>query len=327
MLNAKLNLNQELFVTPLNTSSTRDGFGEGLTGVGKNPNVVVLCGDLKESTKVADFAKMFPERFIEAGIAEQNMASVASGLALSGKIPFVVSHAAFNPARNWDQIRMSVCMNKANVKLVGSHSGFSNGPDGATAEPLEDIAITRVLPNMTVINPIDFAQAKHAVEVIVEHKGPVYLRLSKEPTPQITTEKTPFEIGKALMLTEGSDVTIISCGPITYEVMKAAKDLAGKHGISAEVLAMPTIKPLDEKAILESAKKTRCVVTVEEHQIIGGLGSAVAEVLGEKLPTKMARMGVKDTFGESGTYKELIDKYGLSAHQLVNKVLELIKEK
>lgn len=327
MLNQKLYLNQDLFSKDVDLKASRDGFGEGiLEAAEKNKNIVVLAADLSLSTKLKPFMEKFPNRFVNCGIAEQNMTGIASGMALSGKIPFVVSHAIFDTTRNWDQIRLSICFQNANVKLVGSHAGFSNSPDGGNAEPLEDIATMRVLPNMTVINTIDFEQTKKAVEAISKHKGPVYLRFSKAETPQITTEKTPFKIGKADVFIEGKDVTIISCGPIIFEAMVAAKTLKTKYQIETEVISCPTVKPLDEETILKSVKKTSCVVTVEEHQIIGGLGGAVAELLSGKLPSLLLRIGVNDSFGESGTYEELKDKFGLSAHHIEEKVYNFLKK-
>ncbi len=308
-------LNQEI------TKSNREGFGKGLQEIGeKNPNVVVLCADLTSSTKADKFAAEFPDRFIQVGIAEQNMAGIAAGLALSGKIPFIVSHAIFSPSRNWDQIRMSICLSKANVKIVGSHSGFSNGPDGAVMESLEDLALMRVLPGMTVIQPTDANEARNAVAAVVDLKGPVYLRISKAETPLITSPDTPFVIEKAHVLQEGNDVTLIASGPITIECLLAARELRAKYKIEAEVIVCPTIKPLDEDTIIESAKKTKKVFTVEEHQIIGGLGSAVAELLSEKFPVTVKRLGMKDCFGMSGTYQELKDKFGISSHNITKEI-------
>jgi transketolase len=326
MLNPKLHLNQELFHEDVKIKSGRDGFGEGLLETGaKNPNVVALCADLTSSTRTDLFAKKFPKRFIQTGIAEQNMIGVATGMALTGKIPFAISHAIFNPSRCWDQIRVSVCLSNVNVKIVGTHSGFSNGPDGAVAESLEDLALMRVLPNMIVVQPSDAVETYKAVIAAAEYKGPLYLRVSKEETPLLTTEETPFEIGKAYVLVEGKDLTLISSGPITYETLLAARDLKVRYKIDVEVISCPTIKPLDEETILESVKKTGKVVTVEEHQIIGGLGSAVAELVSEKFPVKIKRIGMKNTFGESGTYQELKDKYGLSHHNIVEEVNTFLK--
>lgn len=327
MLNSKLKLNQNLFTKDVELKSSRDGFGEGIVEAAqRNDNIVVLAADLANSVKLNDFIKKFPQRFIQTGIAEQNMCSMAFGLSSNGKIPFVVSHAVFLTSRAWDQIKLSICSTNSNVKIIGSHAGFSNGPDGLSAEPLEDIALMRVLPNMVVINTIDYEQTKKATVKIAKHKGPVYLRFSKAETPKITTKETPFKVGRADVLIEGKDVSIISCGPITYDALVAAKNLKAKYKIEAEVISSPTIKPLDENTILKSVKKTSLVVTVEEHQIIGGLGGAVSELLSEKLPTKLLRIGVNDTFGESGSYEELKDKYGISSHHIEEKVLKLLKE-
>jgi transketolase len=327
MLNQRLKLNQDFFING-NKKSPRDGFGDALLEIAEKDNsIVALAADLSESVKLKKFIDKFPDRFIQAGIAEQNMCSIASGLAMEGKKPFVVTHAVFLTSRAWDQIKLSICMTNANVKICGSHEGFSNGPDGASAEPLEDIAIMRVIPNLVVINPIDYEQTRKAVLEISKHMGPVYLRFSKAELPNITTKETPFKIGKADTLVEGDKVTIISCGAITYEALMAVNNLKAKYKIDAELISSPTIKPIDEFRILESVKKTGIAVTVEEHQKIGGLGGAVAELLSEKLPSPLLRIGVEDTFGESGSYQELKDKYGLSSHHIEEKVLNFLKEK
>lgn len=327
MLNPKLKLNQDLLNKGVKIKSCRDGFGDGIVeAADKNPNIVALSADLSNSVKLDSFIKKYPQRFIQTGIAEQNMCSIAFGLSSNGKIPFVVSHAIFITSRSWDQIRLSICTTNSNVKIIGSHAGFSNGPDGLSAEPLEDIALMRVLPNMVVINTIDYEQTKKAVKELSNYKGPVYLRFSKAETPEITTSETPFKIGKADVFIEGKDITIIACGPVLYEALVAAKNLKARYKIEAEVISSPTIKPLDEDAILKSVKKTHLVVTVEEHQITGGLGGAISELLSEKLPTKLLRIGVSDTFGESGSYEDLKDKYGISAHHIEEKVLKLIRE-
>ena len=327
MLNSRLKLNQDVFLEDVEKKSPRDGFGETLVEVAqKDSSIVALAADLSESVKLKNFFEKYPERFIQTGIAEQNMCSIASGLATEGKIPFVVSHAVFLTYRAWDQIRLSICMTDSNVKICGSHEGFSNGPDGASAEPLEDIAIMRVLPNSTIINPIDYEQTKKAVAEISKHKGPVYLRFSKATIPNITTKDTPFKIGKADTLVEGKDITIISCGTITYEVLLAVKNLKAKYKIDAELISSPTIKPLDNLRILESVKKTGRAVTVEEHQITGGLGGAIAELLSEKLPSPLLRIGVEDLFGESGSYEDLKNKHGLSSHHIENRVINFLKD-
>ncbi len=328
MLNTRLKLNKDIFLKDEKKRSSRDAFGDAIVELAtKNESVITLSADLSESVKLKNFKDKFPRRFIQVGIAEQNMCSIASGLAIEGKTPYIVSHAVFLAYRSWDQIRLSVCMDNANVKICGSHEGFSNGPDGSSAEPLEDIALMRVLPNMTVINPIDYEQTKKAVVEISKMEGPVYLRFSKAEIPDITTKETPFKIGKADILVEGKDVTVITCGAITYEAIIAVKNLKAKFKINAELISSPTIKPLDETRILESVKKTGVVVTVEEHQVAGGLGGAVAELLSEKLPTPLLRIGMNDSFGESGTYEELKNKYGLSAHHIEDKILKFLKER
>lgn len=326
MLNSKLCLNETIFTKDKGVKSTRDGFGDGIILAGReNENVVVLTADLEDSIRVSKFKEEFPKRFIEVGIAEQNMAGIAGGLALSGKIPFITSFAVFNPGRNWEQIRLSVSYQNTNVKVVGSHAGLSACADGGSAQALEDIALTRVLPNLTVINPLDYFEVIKATVAAAKHKGPIYLRIYREETPVITTKDSPFEIGKAYTLIEGKDITILSTGPITYEALEAAKQLKAKYKISAEVISCSTIKPLDEKTILESIAKTKKVVTLEEHNVMAGFGGAVCELLSEKHPIPVTRIGVEDKFGQSGTYKELKDKYGISSHHITKKILDLLK--
>ncbi len=292
---------------------TRAGFGRGLVAAGKqNSNVVAACADLTDSTKMNEFADAFPERFVEIGIAEQNLVTVGAGLAAMGKIPFVSSYAAFSPGRNWEQIRTTICLNDRPVKIVGSHAGVSVGPDGATHQMLEDIALMRALPNMVVIAPGDSVEAEKATLAMAADKRPNYMRLAREKTPILTTEKTPFEIGKAYVFHEGTDVTIIATGTMTYQAMVAA-DMLKSDGISAEVVHVPTIKPLDVQTILASVEKTGAVVTAEEAQINGGLGGTIAELLGEELPTPMIRIGMRDRFGESGEPTELLEHFGLTA--------------
>lgn len=323
MLNTKLHLNESIFTKDVELNSTREGFGKGIAGL-KNEGIIVLSADLSESLKLTDFIKKYPKRFIQCGIAEQNMAGIAAGLAMSGKIPFMTSFACFSPSRNWDQIRVSVAQQNTNVKIVGSHSGFSPASDGRSAQAFEDIALMRVLPNIVIVQPTDYEETVKAVDEIAKHKGPVYLRLSREKLPDITKKKTPFEIGKGYTYVEGEDVTLISSGPIMVEVLHAAKDLKSKHSINAEVISIPTISPIDKSAIFSSVEKTQRVVTIEEHQVIGGLGSAVCELLSEHMPTPVLRIGMSG-YGETGTYKELLDKYELSSHHIVNKVLKFIK--
>ncbi len=306
---------------------TRNGYGEGLVVAGKkNSNVVVLCADLTESTRSHLFQKMFPDRFIEVGVAEQNMAGLAVGMTYAEKIPFLSSYAVFSPGRNWDQIRVNACYNNANIKIAGAHTGISVGPDGATHQALEDIAITRVLPNMTVVVPCDYRETIKATVAVAEIKGPCYLRFTREKTPAFTTEKTPFQIGRAEIFKAGKDVSVIACGPLVYEALVAAKILE-KEKISVEVINSHTIKPLDVETIVRSAEKTGCVITVEEHQISGGLGGAVAEALGEFCPVPLERVGMPDTFGESGEPEELLKKYGMTRETIIKKIKKVLKRK
>lgn len=298
--------------------NTRDGFGEGLVLAGrKNKQVVALCADLSESTRLSYFRDEFPTRFMELGVAEQNLAAVASGLAAVGKIPFIASYAMFSPGRNWEQIRTTICYNNQSVKIVGAHAGISVGPDGATHQALEDMAIARVLPNMTVVAPCDYNETKKMVLAAVKRQGPVYFRFARAETPSFTTGKTPFEIGRAEIFRQGRGVTIIACGPLVYEALLAAEVA------DAEVINCHTIKPLDEAVILKSVKKTGRVITVEEHQVAGGLGGAVAEFLSENYPAPIFRLGVRDSFGESGEPKELLEKFGLKAKNILEAVKEM----
>lgn len=290
----------------------RAGFGRALvTAAQQDDNVVAACADLTDSTKMAAFAKEFPDRYIEIGIAEQNLVTVGSGLAAMGKIPFVSSYAAFCPGRDWEQIRTTICLNDRPVKIIGSHAGVSVGPDGGTHQMLEDIALMRALPNMVVLAPCDSLEAERATLAMAKDGRPNYMRLAREASPVITTAKTPFEIGKAYVFSPGADVTVIATGAMTYQAMLAAEMLF-KEGIDVEVINCPTIKPLDTNTILKSVKKTGAVVTVEEAQIIGGLGGAIAELLSEELPTPLRRVGMKDRFGESGEPNELLEHFGLT---------------
>lgn len=296
---------------------TRKGFGRGLVKAGElNDQVIALCADLTGSTQIEPFALKFPERFIEVGIAEQNLVTVASGLAKMGKIPFTASYAAFSPGRNWEQIRTTICLNNQKVVIVGAHAGLYTGPDGATHQMLEDIALMRVLPNMVVVVPGDAIEAEKATIAIASDPRPAYIRLARDNTPIVTTDKTPFQIGKAYVFSEGRDLTIISTGVMTPLALDAAERLF-HDGIDAEVIHCPTIKPLDAATILTSVKKTKRVITIEEAQINGGLGGAVSELLGEELPTPIIRMGVKDVFGQSGTPDELLKHYGLTAKHIM----------
>jgi transketolase len=302
--------------TDLDQEPIRKGFGRGLLEAGKrNGNVVAACADLTESTQMHLFRDAFPERFVEIGVAEQNLATVGSGLAAMGKIPFVSSYAAFSPGRNWEQIRTTIALNDRPVKVVGSHAGVSVGPDGATHQMLEDIALMRVLPNMVVIAPGDSVEAEKATLAMAADSRPTYLRLAREATPIFTTDKTPFEIGKAYVLEAGEDITLIATGTMTYQALVAAS-LLYKDGISAEVIHVPTIKPLDATTILKSVKKTGAVVTAEEGQIAGGLGGAIAELLSDEHPVPVKRIGMRDRFGESGAPNELLEHFGLTAKQI-----------
>lgn len=307
----------------LNNNSTRAGFGEALLDAAKkNPDIVVVSADLAESSRVQGFAQKYPDRFIEVGVAEQNMLGVAAGLALSGKVAVAVSFAVFSPGRSWDQLRISICYSDANVKIIGHHTGLSVGEDGASHQALEDIAITRCLPNLTIVAPADYLEAKKATEAILKINGPVYLRLTRPNTPIFTTKQTTFKIGQANILLPGKDITIIAHGPILYEALQAVKILA-EHKIKAELINCHTIKPLDEKTILKSVQKTGLAITLEDHQKIGGLGSAVAEILSQSLPRPLTIMGVKDTFGESGDYQKLWQKYGLGRQHIVHAAQQL----
>lgn len=308
-----------------NLEPIRAGFGRGLKRAGENDeNVVALCADLTESTQMHLFKEAFPKRFVEVGVAEQNLVTLASGMARAGKIPFASSYAAFSPGRNWEQIRTTICLNNQPVKVVGSHAGVSVGPDGATHQMLEDIALMRVLPNMVVIAPGDSIEAEKATLLLAKNNMPTYLRLAREKTPIFSTENSPFEIGKAYVLKEGSDVCLMGTGTMTYQLLKAAVVLAD-NGIDAEVLHVPTIKPLDEETILASAKKCGRVVTAEEAQAAGGFGGAISELLSEKIPMPIMRIGMEDRFGESGSPSELLVHFGLDFNSIVNKVKEFTK--
>lgn len=300
----------------LQLDAIRAGFGRGLVKAGElDVNVVAACADLTGSIKMDSFAKTFPDRFIQVGIGEQNLATVGAGLALAGKIPFVASYAAFSPGRNWEQIKTTACLNEIPVKIVGGHAGLYTGPDGATHQMLEDIALMTVMPGMVVLCPCDAVEAEKATLAMAKDPRPNYLRMSRENTPVITTDKTPFEIGKAYVFEEGTDVSIIATGVMTYHALLAA-ELLYKDGISAEVIHVPTIKPLDEQAILKSVRKTGCVVTVEEAQIHGGLGGVIAELLGENYPVPIKRIGMQDRYGESGDGNELLVHFGLDAKHI-----------
>ncbi|WP_440066751.1 transketolase family protein [Tenacibaculum discolor] len=305
---------------------TRSGFGDGLTELGqKNPNVVALCADLTGSLKMNEFAKNHPERFYQVGIAEANMIGIAAGLTIGGKIPFTGTFANFSTGRVYDQIRQSVAYSDKNVKICASHAGLTLGEDGATHQILEDIGLMKMLPGMTVINTCDYSQTKAATLAIAEHEGPVYLRFGRPKVPVFMTEQ-PFEIGKAIQLTEGNDVTIVATGHLVWEALQAAEQLDAK-GISAEVINIHTIKPLDEEAILKSVAKTGCIVTAEEHNKYGGLGESVARCLATNAPTPQEFVAVNDSFGESATPDELMKKYGLNDEAIVKAVEKVISRK
>lgn len=320
-------VNEKIGQSDIEQVPTRDGYGQALMVLGeKDERVMVLTADLAESTRVLEFSKKFPERFIECGVAEQNMMGVAAGLGLYGKTAFVSSYATFSPGRNWDQLRVSVCYSKANVKVAGCHTGLSVGPDGATHQALEDIAITRTLPNLIVEVPCDALEAKKTVLALGAIEGPAYFRLGREKTTVITTEDTPFEIGKAEILRDGVDVAIIASGPIVYDSLLAALELE-KQGLHVMVVNNHTIKPIDESTIMYAAKKCGAVVTAEEHQIMGGCGSAVCEVLARHYPVPVEMIGMPDSFGESGEPKELLKKYGMDSQAIVEAVKRVFKRK
>jgi transketolase len=318
-------LADDIFSENVAQEPTRAGFGRGLKAAGEaNEAVVALCADLTESTQMHLFRDAFPKRFIEIGIAEQNLVTVASGLARAGKIPFTSSYAAFSPGRNWEQIRTTAALNNQPVKIVGSHAGVSVGPDGATHQMLEDIALMRVLPNMIVVAPGDSVEAEKATRLIAENGKPTYLRLAREKTPVFSTPDSPFEIGKAYVLRDGHDMTLLGTGTMTYQLLVCANILA-EQGIQAEVVHVPTIKPLDEDVILTSVRKTGRVLTAEEAQIKGGFGGAIAELLSEKLPTPLRRIGMEDRFGESGAPNELLDYFGLTGVKIAERAKEFIE--
>lgn len=317
-------LQSNIFDDEVAKEPIRAGFGRGLKAAGEaDERVVALCADLTESTQMHLFKNAFPKRFIEIGVAEQNLVTVASGLARAGKIPFTSSYAAFSPGRNWEQIRTTAALNEQPVKVVGSHAGVSVGPDGATHQMLEDIALMRVLPHMVVVAPGDSVEAEKATKLIAKNDKPSYLRLAREKTPIFSTEDSPFEIGKAYVLREGHDITLLGTGTMTYELLVAAKELESK-GVSAEVVHVPTIKPLDEETILASVRKTGRALSAEEAQIAGGFGSAIAELLSEKMPTPLWRVGMRDRFGESGKPDELLDLFGLTGEKIAVQAKEFI---
>jgi transketolase len=306
---------------------TRQGWADALIELGeKDKRIVVLDADLAKSTLTCQFQEKFPDRFFDMGIAEQNMINVAGGLSLTGMIPFVTTYGVFVSGRAWEQIRTSICYGKLNVKLGGAHGGISVGPDGATHQALEEIAVMRVLPNMTVIVPTDYYETKKAVLAAAAINGPVYIRFGREKVPVVTTKDTPFEIGKAIIMKKGKDVSIIACGVMVAEALDAAEEL-NKQGIDAEVINLHTIKPIDRDTILTSVKKTGRVVTAEEHQLAGGMGSAVTEILAQEFPVPVAMVGIHDTFGESGQPRELMEKYGITSKEIIAQALKVIARK
>lgn len=329
MLNKNQKLAKDIFEKGIPLKSVRDGFGEGLVAAGeRDENVVAITADLKESTRVHLFAEKFPERFFDVGVAEGALVTVASGMANYGKIPFAASYAAFSPGRTWEQIRTTIAINDVPVKIVGAHGGLGAGPYGSTHQALEDIAIMRVMPNMVVVVPADGEEAKKATLAVAENGKPSYLRLARPPTPVFTTEKSPFEIGRAEVPWEGKDaqVAIVACGPLVYEALVAARDLE-KKGIEIIVINSHTIKPLDERTIIRAAKTTGAVVTVEEHQVSGGLGGAVAEVLAKNFPVPIEMIGVPGVFGESGDTEELLKKYQMTSKDIIEAVKKVIPRK
>ncbi|MDD2488034.1 MAG: transketolase family protein [Bacteroidales bacterium] len=311
----------------LGNKDTRSGFGDGLLEAGKrNPNVVALCADLTESVKMTAFKEEFPDRFVQVGIAESNMVSIAAGMALSGKVAYIGTFAAFATGRVYDQIRQSVAYSNTNVKICGSHAGITLGEDGATHQILEDIGLMKMIPNMVVINPCDYNQTKQATIAISEHNGPVYLRFGRPKVPIFISEDTPFEIGKAIVLNEGKDVTIIATGHLVWEAIVAGEKLA-EQGIDAEIINIHTIKPLDTEAILRSVNKTGCVVSCEEHQYNGGLNDSVSQLLSRNNPKPIEYIGIDDKFGESGKPEDLMVKYGLKSENIISAVHKAIKRK
>jgi len=315
----KLQFKEETF------KSTRDGVSEGLMALGRdNQNVIVLTADLPDSTRTIDFSKTYPDRFFNVGVAEQNMAGIAAGLALSGKIPYIASFGVFSPGRNWDQIRVSIAYSMANVKILSSHTGLGTGEDGASHQALEDIALMRVLPNMTVVSPGDAEEASKAVIAAASVNGPVYIRYGRQAARSFTTKASPFSIGKAYVYVKGTDITILTTG-VTLQSAWDAALLLEKKGISAELIHVPTVKPLDIDTILTSVRKTGRAVSIEDHQIAGGFGSTILENIITAYPVPFAMVGMHDSFGQSGPYKELFDFYHINAAAIVDKALRLMR--
>ena len=332
MINSKAKLSDKVFKDDIEKTPTRNGYGEGLVVAGeKDERVVVLSADVGESTRAFYFKEKFPERYVEVGVAEQAMAAIAAGMANYGKIPFISSYATFSPGRNWEQIRTTIALNDVPVKIAGAHAGISVGPDGATHQALDDIAIMRVMPNMIVVVPCDAIEAKKATVEAAKNGKPTYIRFAREATPVFTTEDTPFEVGKAIVLWDSASqitnrVAIIGCGPLVYEALLAAKELESE-GTGVIVVNCHTIKPIDEETIISVAKKCGAVVTVEEHQVTGGLGGAVAEVLARNYPIPMEFIGMPNSFGESGEPDELLEKYGMKSKDIIEAVKKVIRRK
>lgn len=329
MINKIKHLNSKIFDTDVEKKYIRDGFGQGLLFAGeRNRKVVALSADLSDSVRLGQFKERFPERYFEVGVAEQNLATVASGLAYYGKIPFITSFAVFSPGRNWEQIRTTIALNNVPVKIIGSHAGVAVGEDGATHQSLEDIALMRILPNMTVIVPCDYEEAKKAVYEIVEHNKPTYMRFDRSKVPVITTENSPFKIGKADILWDSGDptVAIVAIGYLVHNALLCAKELE-KEGVRVLVVNNHTIKPMDEELILGVAKRTGAIVTIEDHQIAGGMGSAVAEFLAKTYPVPIEFVGINNKFGQSGTPAELIKHYELDVDSIKKAVAKVLKRK
>jgi len=330
MLNSDLKLNPNIFDVSEECDHMRRGFGDGLLLIAeKNRNVVALCADLTESTQMLSFKQRYPERFVQVGVAEQNLVTVASGMAAMGKIPYVASYAVFSPGRNWEQIRTTICYNDQPVKIIGTHIGVNVGADGGSHQALEDIALMRVLPRMKIISPCDYHEARKAVQEMARIEGPVYMRLARHKTPNLTTEETPFMFGKANTVYDPRgkiDVGIIATGTMVYEALVCAKKLTSK-GINARVLNIHTIKPLDTTALIRIAGDAGAIVTVEEHQIAGGLGSVVAECLAMHKPVPIEFVGVNDRFGQSGTPEELLSEYGLTSNHIERAVKKVLVRK
>ncbi|MFC1787888.1 transketolase family protein [Patescibacteria group bacterium] len=328
-------INKEMFLArslfeneKLKQLPTRNGYGDGLVEAGKtDKNVMVLCADLTESTRSLAFKAAYPERFVQMGVSEQSMASIAAGMSLVGKVPFISSYAAFSPGRNWEQIKTCIALQDSNVKIAGAHAGVSVGPDGATHQMLEDIALTRVMPNMRVMVPCDSIETKKSTVAVAKLKGPAYLRFARDASPVFTTEKTPFKLGRAETYRFGDDVTIVGAGPVLYQALVAAEILSKKHGIECRVINCHTIKPLDTKTLIKAAKETGAVVTIEEAQASSGLGGAVCEALAKTNPVPVETMGIQDRFGESGDPNQLLEAFGLTSEYVIMAVERALKRK